>query len=54
MADVTAGMGKELRELTGMGMMECKKSLVEANGDIKAAAEQLRIKSGAKANNLPS
>jgi elongation factor Ts len=54
MADVTAGMVKELRELTGMGMMECKKSLVEANGDIKAAAEQLRIKSGAKANKAAS
>jgi len=54
MADVTAGMVKELRELTGMGMMECKKALVEASGDIKAAAEQLRIKSGAKANKAAS
>jgi len=54
MADVTAGMVKELRELTGMGMMECKKALVEANGDIKAAEEQMRIKSGAKANKAAS
>jgi len=54
MADVTAGMVKELREMTGLGMMECKKALVEANGDIKAAEEQMRIKSGAKANKAAS
>ncbi|MDX8385447.1 MAG: translation elongation factor Ts [Gallionella sp.] len=54
MADVTAGMVKELRELTGLGMMECKKSLVEAKGDIKAAEEQMRIKSGAKASKAAS
>ena len=50
MAEVTAGMVKELRELTGLGMMECKKALVEASGDMKVAEEQMRIKSGAKAS----
>ena len=49
MADITASMVKELREATGLGMMECKKALVETNGDAKAAEELLRIKSGAKA-----
>jgi len=42
---VTALMVKELRERTGAGMMECKKALVETNGDLEAAAEHLR-KSG--------
>ena len=42
---VTASMVKELRERTGAGMMECKKALVETNGDMDAAAEYLR-KSG--------
>jgi elongation factor Ts len=50
MADITASMVKELRELTGLGMMECKKALVESNGDLKVAEEQMRIKSGAKAS----
>lgn len=50
MAEITASMVKELREATGLGMMECKKALVEANGDFKSAEEQLRIKSGAKAS----
>lgn len=50
MADIAAGMVKELRELTGLGMMECKKALVETDGDIKAAEDLLRIKSGAKAS----
>ncbi len=54
MAEITAGMVKELREATGLGMMECKKALVEANGDFKAAEEQLRIKSGAKASKASS
>jgi elongation factor Ts len=43
-------MVKELRELTGLGMMECKKALEEAGGDIRKAEELLRIKSGAKAS----
>lgn len=40
---------KELREKTGAGMVECKKALDEANGDMEAAIEILRKKSGAKA-----
>ncbi|MEQ1917203.1 MAG: translation elongation factor Ts [Gallionella sp.] len=54
MAEITAGMVKELRELTGLGMMECKKALVEADGDMKVAEEQMRIKSGAKASKASS
>lgn len=54
MADITASMVKELRELTGLGMMECKKALVETSGDIKAAEDLMRIKSGAKANKAAS
>ena len=50
MAEITAAMVKELREITGLGMMECKKALVETGGDLKAAEDHLRIKSGAKAN----
>ncbi|MDP1997675.1 MAG: translation elongation factor Ts [Gallionella sp.] len=50
MAEITASMVKELREATGLGMMECKRALVEANGDMKEAEEQMRIKSGAKAS----
>jgi elongation factor Ts len=50
MAEITAALVKELRELTGLGMMECKKALAEANGDLKKAEELLRIKSGAKAS----
>lgn len=50
MADITASMVKDLRELTGLGMMECKKALEEAAGDMKKAEELLRIKSGAKAS----
>lgn len=50
MAEITAGMVKELREMTGLGMMECKKALSETDGDMKAAEDLLRIKSGAKAN----
>jgi elongation factor Ts len=50
MAEVTATMVKELREQTGLGMMECKKALTEADGDLKKAEELLRIKSGAKAS----
>lgn len=52
MADITASMVKELREATGLGMMECKKALVEAEGDLKKAEEILRIKSGAKASKV--
>ena len=54
MSEVTASMVKELRELTGLGMMECKRALVESNGDLKVAEEQMRIKSGAKASKAAS
>ncbi len=54
MAEITAGMVKELREKTGLGMMECKKALEEAGGDMKKAEELLRIKSGAKASKAAS
>ena len=54
MAAITAGLVKELRERTGLGMMECKKALEEADGDIKKAEELLRIKSGAKASKAAS
>ena len=54
MAEITAGMVKDLREATGLGMMDCKKALVETNGDFKAAEEFLRIKSGAKASKAAS
>lgn len=47
---VTASMVKELRERTGAGMMECKKALVETDGDIDAAAEALRTAGAAKAD----
>ena len=50
MAEITAAMVKELREITGLGMMECKKALVETDGDLKSAEDLLRVKSGAKAN----
>ena len=42
MADISASLVKELREETGVGMMECKKALVEANGDKVAAVKILR------------
>ena len=47
---ITAAMVKELRERTGVGMMECKKALVEADGDLDAAAELLRKSGQAKAD----
>jgi elongation factor Ts len=52
MAAITASMVKELRERTGLGMMECKKALEEADGDMKKAEDLLRIKSGAKASKV--
>src|SRR6266436_1550692 len=54
MAEISAGLVKELRELTGLGMMECKKALSECAGDLKKAEELLRIKSGAKASKAAS
>ena len=47
---ITASLVKELRERTGSGMMECKKALVETNGDIEAAAELMRKSGAAKAD----
>jgi elongation factor Ts len=49
MAEITAGMVKELREKTDAPMMECKKALTEANGDMAKAEEILRVKLGNKA-----
>ncbi|MBN3006331.1 elongation factor Ts [Chromobacterium alkanivorans] len=52
MADITAKMVSDLRAATGLGMMECKKALVEAEGDAAKAEEILRIKSGNKASKM--
>ncbi|WP_166269494.1 translation elongation factor Ts [Marinobacter caseinilyticus] len=49
MAAITAAMVKELRDRTGLGMMECKKALVESEGDVDAAIEEMRKSSGLKA-----
>jgi elongation factor Ts len=49
MAEIKASMVKELRDRTGLGMMECKKALAGAGGDIDAAIEELRNSSGMKA-----
>ena len=49
MAAISASMVKELRERTGLGMMECKKALVEADGNLELAIENLRKSSGMKA-----
>ena len=42
MANVTAQMVKELRDLTGAGIMDCKKALIETDGNIESAVEVLR------------
>ncbi len=47
---ITAGLVKELRERTGAGMMECKKALVETDGDIEAAIDLMRKSGAAKAD----
>lgn len=49
MANITAAMVKELRERTGLGMMDCKKALSAADGDMEKAIEDLRKSSGMKA-----
>ena len=49
MAAISASMVKELRDRTGLGMMECKKALAAAGGDIDVAIEELRKSSGMKA-----
>jgi elongation factor Ts len=50
MAEITASMVKELREKTDAPMMECKKALAEAGGDLAKAEEILRVKLGSKAS----
>jgi elongation factor Ts len=50
MADISASMVMDLRQRTGLGMMECKKALTESGGDLAKAEDLLRIKSGAKAS----
>lgn len=56
MAEITAALVKELRERTGQGMMECKKALVAADGDIEKAIDDMRasgaIKAAKKAGNI--
>ena len=49
MSAITAAAVKELREITGVAMMDCKKALVECNGDLEEAKEFLRKKGQAKA-----
>ena len=50
MSEISASLVKELRERTGMGMMDCKQALVTAKGDISLAIEELRKSSGVKAS----
>lgn len=54
MAEITASMVKTLREKTDAPMMECKKALTEANGDMERAEEILRVKLGSKASKAAS
>ena len=49
MGNITAKLVKDLRDKTGAGMMDCKKALVECNGDLEKAKELLRKKGQAKA-----
>jgi elongation factor Ts len=49
MAEISAGLVKELREKTGVGMMDCKKALAETAGDLEAAVDWLRAKGLSKA-----
>ena len=54
MAEIAASTVMELRQRTGLGMMECKKALTECGGDLAKAEDLLRIKSGAKASKAAS
>src|ERR671927_10363 len=54
MSEISAALVKQLRERTGAGMMECKKALVETNGDLDAAAENMRKAGLAKADKKAS
>ena len=47
--EITAGMVKQLRDSTGVGMMDCKKALAETNGDMEQAVDWLRTRGLAKA-----
>lgn len=49
MAEITAGLVKQLRESSGAGMMDCKKALTETGGDVEQATELLRVRLGDKA-----
>ena len=51
---ITASQVKELRDMSGVGMMECKKALVETNGDIEKALDLLRANSSLKAEKKAS
>ena len=54
MSNISASQVKELRERTGLGLMDCKKALEEANGDLDLAVEELRKTSGLKASKKSS
>ena len=54
MAEITSAMVGKLREMTGAGLMDCKKALVEANGDMDKAVEILRKKGAASAEKKAS
>ncbi len=54
MTNISASQVKELREKTGLGLMDCKKALEEANGDLDLAVEELRKTSGLKASKRSS
>jgi elongation factor Ts len=54
MAEITAANVAKLREMTGVGMMECKKALVEAQGNIEAAIDNLRKSGAASAAKSPA
>ncbi|MAP45500.1 MAG: elongation factor Ts, partial [Sphingobium sp.] len=54
MAEITAAAVKELRDRSGAGMMDCKKALTEANGDLEAATDWLRAKGLAAAQKKSS
>ena len=54
MAEITAGSVAKLREMTGAGLMDCKKALVESNGDLDAASDYLRKKGIASAEKKAS
>ena len=54
MSNISASQVKELREKTGLGLMDCKKALEEANGDLDLAVEELRKTSGLKASKKSS